>query len=327
MFHQDEESSEDNPVVRSCNAREGQEVKCYEKVFLRAVPVVVSTSRGEKEVLAFIDEGSETSFIESSLAAEIKAEGEKSPFKMSTLTSSKDFPDSRNVHVCVGSVEKSSLRHSVHVRTVDELPVGVITQDAEVLKNCKYLKDVPIPSFSEKPRILIGSRDIRLIVPIEVREGKYYQPIAMRCKLGWTMGGPVPQICNLPQELIDQWWKEDDREDSNGGKIITGAKENSASSVKSESVVCSSRQSCWNSRRSLPSSSKPQLSSSRSSNRSCRIPQISRSSSSQRTCWNPRTSSYGGKNPMDSGQQCRSVEVPSRREEYWWRKRPDKMKS
>jgi len=61
-----------------------------------AVPVVVGL-KGEKSVLASLDDGSSATMIEASQAEEIGLQGFKEPSCMSTMASTEDLSKSRNV--------------------------------------------------------------------------------------------------------------------------------------------------------------------------------------------------------------------------------------
>jgi len=66
-----------------------------------------------------------------------------------------------------------------------------MSQDADQLKNkWDYLERVPLPSFKEKPRILTGKLHCYLTHTRQTVETSPDKPMAFKCRLGWSMGGP-----------------------------------------------------------------------------------------------------------------------------------------
>ncbi|XP_036347137.1 uncharacterized protein LOC118756483, partial [Rhagoletis pomonella] len=60
----------------------------------------------------------------------------------------------------------------------------------KITKKYPYLRGLPIESYENaEPGILIGANCWKLAVPIKTREGHWLEPIATKCRLGWTLQG------------------------------------------------------------------------------------------------------------------------------------------
>ncbi|XP_062711745.1 uncharacterized protein LOC134289626 [Aedes albopictus] len=61
----------------------------------------------------------------------------------------------------------------------------------EAVKMHKHLKGIPITSYQNAvPKILIGVDNLRLALPLKVREGDGLAPVAVKTRLGWCVYGP-----------------------------------------------------------------------------------------------------------------------------------------
>uniref|UniRef100_A0A182NMJ0 Uncharacterized protein n=1 Tax=Anopheles dirus TaxID=7168 RepID=A0A182NMJ0_9DIPT len=58
----------------------------------------------------------------------------------------------------------------------------------ELVAKYPHLKGLPIADYKKiVPKMLIGMDNLNLIVPLKVREGALKEPIAVKCKLGWSI--------------------------------------------------------------------------------------------------------------------------------------------
>jgi len=77
---------------------------------------------------------------------------------------------------------------------------------------------IPLQFFSNEPMILIGTNNWKLVVPRRLREGKWNDPIASKCILGWGLEGSTSSKtafsmhhcqCNWDEiEKIIVWYNE-----------------------------------------------------------------------------------------------------------------------
>ncbi|XP_058817638.1 uncharacterized protein LOC131680938 [Topomyia yanbarensis] len=60
----------------------------------------------------------------------------------------------------------------------------------EIATQFKHMRGLPIASYDGQPGILIGLYNVHSFVPLEAKIGATAEPIAVKCKLGWTVYGP-----------------------------------------------------------------------------------------------------------------------------------------
>ncbi|XP_067613175.1 uncharacterized protein [Eurosta solidaginis] len=76
------------------------------------------------------------------------------------------------------------------VRTVTSLNLPIQTLEGSAIMRRNHLKDLPMePYIGAQARILIGLDNIKLGVPIQIREQDGDDLIAAECKLGWSVCG------------------------------------------------------------------------------------------------------------------------------------------
>ncbi|XP_058828118.1 uncharacterized protein LOC131688011 [Topomyia yanbarensis] len=161
-------------------------------LLFRIIPIQLHGRDRTLTVLAFLDEGASVTLIEGKLADRLGIVGaeEKLTIKW-TADYSRTEMNSRKMNVwasAVGVGEKMLLRT---VRTVGKLMLPHQKLDAAVLSaRYQYMSDLPIASYEGQPELLIGLNNVHAFAPMEVKIGTVADPIAVRCKLGWTVYGP-----------------------------------------------------------------------------------------------------------------------------------------
>ncbi|XP_053691538.1 uncharacterized protein LOC128740053 [Sabethes cyaneus] len=158
----------------------------------RIIPVELHSGEKRFTVLAFLDEGASVTLIEEKLADRLGIFGveEKLTIKWTTDVSRVE-KNSRKLSLrasAVGSSDKILLRT---VRTVGQLMLPRQKLDVgDLATQYPYMRGLPIASYDGHPEILIGLNNIHSFAPLEVRMGSTVEPIAVRCRLGWTAYGP-----------------------------------------------------------------------------------------------------------------------------------------
>ncbi|XP_058824875.1 uncharacterized protein LOC131685286 [Topomyia yanbarensis] len=161
-------------------------------LLFRIIPIQLHGRDRTLTVLAFLDEGASVTLIEGKLANRLGIVGaeEKLTIKW-TADYSRTEKNSRKMNVwasAVGVGDKMLLRT---VRTVGKLMLPHQKLDAAVLSaRYQYMSDLPIASYEGQPELLIGLNNVHAFAPMEVKIGTVADPIAVRCKLGWTVYGP-----------------------------------------------------------------------------------------------------------------------------------------
>ncbi|XP_058811174.1 uncharacterized protein LOC131676064 [Topomyia yanbarensis] len=158
----------------------------------RILPVVLYGRSRKEVVFAFVDEGSSITLLEETLADRLGLSGPVEPLTLQwTGKISRDERQSRRVELDI-SGEGSPNRHSMcEVRTVSclVLPPQTLKYD-ELSKIYPHLRGLPLNDHDlAQPKLLIGLDNLRLTVPLKVREGGPTDPIAAKCRLGWSIYG------------------------------------------------------------------------------------------------------------------------------------------
>lgn len=58
-------------------------------------------------------------------------------------------------------------------------------------RRCAHLSDLPVTETGERVDILIGTDYSHLLLPLESRVGKNYEPTAIRSRLSWVIQGVI----------------------------------------------------------------------------------------------------------------------------------------
>ncbi|XP_055645114.1 uncharacterized protein LOC129780714 [Toxorhynchites rutilus septentrionalis] len=178
LLHQEELQS-------NCNMHSMQ---FQQPIIFRMIPVVLSHGDKSVNTLAFLDEGSSYTLIESSLTKYLQCPGVTWTAGMTRL---ERYSQKLDLSISAqGSTEKFSIRNA---HTVEKLQLPIQRpQFDDIMKRYEHLSGLPVINYPEEsPRILIGLKDVYLFAPLESRVGNPGEPIAVRSILGWTIYGPV----------------------------------------------------------------------------------------------------------------------------------------
>ncbi|XP_055615004.1 uncharacterized protein LOC129761310 [Toxorhynchites rutilus septentrionalis] len=173
----------------SCNVHQSQ----TNEVLFRIVPVVLYGPSKMVHTYAFIDDGSELTLIEHSLAKELGLQGSQKTFCLKwTGGTTRMENESHKVELAISPTRNTSRKyHLTSVRTIQELklrPQTLIASDVQ--SRYTHLAGIPLESYTEvSPRILIGLDNARLGHAFKSREGKPFEPIAVKTRLGWIVYG------------------------------------------------------------------------------------------------------------------------------------------
>ncbi|XP_058817804.1 uncharacterized protein LOC131681110 [Topomyia yanbarensis] len=158
----------------------------------RIVPVTVYGKSKAIDVFAFLDEGSTLTLIEDELAMQLDLDGSPQPLCLHwTGDVSRRETDSKKVCFEIAGTGHSQKFKIAEARTVDRLNLPSQSFHREVAeRRFKYLKGIPLQSYaSVVPKLLIGIDNLRLALPLKVREGDGTGPVAVKTRLGWCVYG------------------------------------------------------------------------------------------------------------------------------------------
>ncbi|XP_044570129.1 uncharacterized protein LOC123257009 [Drosophila ananassae] len=107
------------------------------------------------------------------------------------------------------AVHKISFYWLNNVQTVQNLALLKQTVEVKEQRNrFQHLRDLPLESYSAQPTLLTGSNNWKLAVPRRIREGKWNEPIASKCMLGWTIQGSTNPQRSIVMHHCDCDWQE-----------------------------------------------------------------------------------------------------------------------
>ncbi|XP_055632521.1 uncharacterized protein LOC129772999 [Toxorhynchites rutilus septentrionalis] len=158
----------------------------------RVLPVVLYAGERFEVIFAFIDEGSSISLLDETIAERLCATGPSEPLTLQwTGMVTREEPGSKRVQLDI-SVRGNSNRHKLsYVRTVSCLVLPSQTlKYKELCQRYPHLRGLPLEDYEMvQPKLLIGLDHLRLGVPLKLREGGPMDPIAAKCRLGWSVYG------------------------------------------------------------------------------------------------------------------------------------------
>ncbi|XP_058467108.1 uncharacterized protein LOC131440034 [Malaya genurostris] len=164
----------------------------YQSPLFRIIPVMLYGRDAGRTIFAFIDEGSSVSLLEENVAKTLGVKGETEPLTLQwTGNMTRNELRSQLVKIEIAGVGSASQRKHIQARTVKQLVLPKQTMRyRDLAQQFHHLRGLPIDDYAEvQPKLLIGLDNLRLIVPIRLREGKSNEPIAAKCRLGWSVYG------------------------------------------------------------------------------------------------------------------------------------------
>ncbi|XP_062701549.1 uncharacterized protein LOC134285208 [Aedes albopictus] len=180
--------SEPTEPEPSCNVHQGQSA-----VLFRIVPVILYGPKKTIQTYAFIDDGSELTLIESTLAEELGVEGPKKSLCLKWTGGTRKIEnESQQVNLKISGVNSEATKFDLlGISTLSSLQIRPQTMlFPELEKRFSHLKGLPLETYREvSPRLLIGLDYANLGHSTRSREGKWNEPIAVKTRLGWMIYG------------------------------------------------------------------------------------------------------------------------------------------
>ncbi|XP_070854714.1 uncharacterized protein [Drosophila suzukii] len=178
--------------------------------FFRIVPVTLHYDDNEIEVFAFLDEGSSVTLIDASIFDKLGIKGTPSPICLQWTGETTRFENtSVRASIQISGVSSEKRYWLNNVQTVKNIALPKQTVDMDELRSkYSYLKDLPLETYSTQPMLLIGTNNWKIAVPRRIREGKWNDPIASKCMLGWTIQGSANSNRHVSMHHCDCNWRE-----------------------------------------------------------------------------------------------------------------------
>ncbi|XP_062708368.1 uncharacterized protein LOC134288235 [Aedes albopictus] len=150
-------------------------------------------TKGSIDTFAFLDEGSDLTLIESDLVVSLGVKGTQLPLCLRlTGNTSRVEKESQQITIEIAEIGQGKRHKLLNVRTVNSLGLPRQTFEVEdAVKKHKHLQGIPLSSYRDAvPKILIGVDNLRLALPLKVREGDGPAPVAVKTRLGWCVYSP-----------------------------------------------------------------------------------------------------------------------------------------
>lgn len=178
--------------VATTNAHRTVSLSKYPDIF-RIVPVILSYKEKSIRIFAYLDDGSNLTSLEESVARKLNVFGTKEPLCVKWSFGNREtLPNSRQLTVKIRGVDEGAEEYVLnHVRTVKKLmlPTQSITKDW--LAQYSHFDDVPITTYTDAtPQMIIGLEYSKLMVSLETREADWSQPLVCKTRIGWVVQGP-----------------------------------------------------------------------------------------------------------------------------------------
>ncbi|XP_055903410.1 uncharacterized protein LOC129939426 [Eupeodes corollae] len=165
-------------------------------VKFRILPVVLFNNEKQVRTFAFLDEGSSSTLLNERLAKELQLEGETAPLclKWSGTISRQEKQSLKTSLTIAGDYQNAPRFNLSNVRTVQNLNLPSQSLDYKrMATKFHHLRGLPVESYANvSPGILIGLKNWHVAVPLKVREATEIDPIAVKCRLGWTVFSVTP---------------------------------------------------------------------------------------------------------------------------------------
>lgn len=189
LLHQSTSSS---PMHLSSSHSTSVDKSCDRYPYFRILPVVVSMGNKRQTIFAFIDEGSSSTLLDRTVAEQLGLDGPTEPLTLQwTGNVARRESKSKRVHFQIAGAERTDAFQIQDAHTVERLLLPKQTLIyGELAGRYPHLRGLPIADYElAQPKLLIGLDNLRLGIPLKIREGRLNEPIAAKCRLGWAIYG------------------------------------------------------------------------------------------------------------------------------------------
>ena len=162
-------------------------------IALRTVPVILKHGKRRLLVNCFLDEGSDTTYVNEDVIETLGISTQKEEITINVANDQKVRLMAATLEIGLESVD-GKVDTTIVVKTSDKICGGMKPTDWVTMKQqWNHLKDIPFPHLAEKGVIdvLLGSDYYHLMFPMQEIRGQEDEPAARLCPLGWTAIGRI----------------------------------------------------------------------------------------------------------------------------------------
>ena len=168
-------------------------IETSENVALRTIPVILKNNNKRLLVNCFLDEGSDTTYVNEDVVEELGIQGDKEWITVNVANNQQVGFLSMTFPIGLESVD-GSVDTIISAKTSGKICGGMKPVDwAKIKTKWYHLQDIPFPTLANKGTIdvLLGTDNYGLMYPMQEVIGGADGPYARLCPLGWTAVGQV----------------------------------------------------------------------------------------------------------------------------------------
>ncbi|PIK43536.1 hypothetical protein BSL78_19599 [Apostichopus japonicus] len=152
---------------------------------------------------ALLDDGSDVSLFEQSLADDLDINEKMKPFSLTTVNSPGVHRKGMEANIMVKAITEGEEIEISKAWTVDRLPVSDRSiPQKEDINTWPHLKGIALHTANKADiKLLIGCDTPEAFWVLEERRGRRKEPYAIRTPLGWTLMGPTSKRNDEPFQV------------------------------------------------------------------------------------------------------------------------------
>lgn len=162
-------------------------------VALQTLPLILKNGNKRLLVNCFLDEGSDTTYINEDVVEELRVRGRKEPITVNVANDKQVKFMSMTVQVGVESID-GKLKRTISAKTSQKICGGMKPVNWLKIKHKWFhLSDIPFAQLAQRGTIdvLLGADNHELMAIIKEVPGDVNEPSARLCPLGWTAIGRI----------------------------------------------------------------------------------------------------------------------------------------
>ena len=163
------------------------------RVALRTIPIVLQNGNKRMLVNCFLDDGSDTTYINEDVVEELGLQGQKEKITINVANGQQVSFDSMTFTIGLESTD-GNIDTTIEANTSERICGGMKPVNwVKIQHQWTHLRDIPFPELGSKSvvDVLLGTDNYHLMYSMQEVLGKGNEPCARLCPLGWTAVGPI----------------------------------------------------------------------------------------------------------------------------------------
>ena len=194
---------------------------------LQLVPVRIHGPKGDRDVVALLDPGAQTSLCCADVLKEVGVQGRREDLRLQNIEGSGPRQSSVRVELTVSPLGAGAKKDRIKVPEVWSVPklnVAAPSVGSRQVRSWKHVHDLDLRQYrGARVELLLGANILEAVLQREVRVGGPGQPVAVRTDFGWTLTGSIASLIPSTmrqvmfvrrpasegeslKERIEEWW-------------------------------------------------------------------------------------------------------------------------